>query len=417
MRRHPEACGYEVSSGPRGGAVRSRRSGERAALLAVLLALSVSLAQAAEDAATRLAELRREIGGAHPPPATQISSRLNDIAVDYLKSGDSARALELLSEAVGEDPENGEALANLILTLVKQEDFEFAEFYLEQAEATESHNPDPQVYRTIGDLYAARNRLREAVMAWGCYRRLGGSDPATLAHLERALRELSVTPGQRLLESDHFSLYTDAAVSPEEAQRAEAYLEQEYRHQSPFFATEFSSPQVVILYSGRAFFSLVSVPDWVSGVFDGKIRISLDPDRGLTPQLQNVLSHELAHAMIRQVSADRAPGWLHEGLAQWWEGKRLLRSEFRQAMGGHSPYSLAQMEGNLARKPDRPTARANYAEALGLIEYLVAERGMGSIMCLLHDLGDGLGLGEALQRETGLLPEQLVSQWKVWAHL
>jgi hypothetical protein len=86
-------------------------------------------------------------------------------------------------------------------------------------------------------------------------------------------------------------------------------------------------------------------------------------------------------------------------------------------MGGHAPYTLAQMEGNLARKPDRATARANYAEALGLVEYLVEERGMGSIICLLHDLGDGLELGEALQKETGLLPDQLVSRWKVWAHL
>lgn len=387
-------------------------------MFAVLFALVASLVEAAQDPGRRLAQLRYEIGGTHPPPASQISSRLNDIALEYLESGDSPRALDLLSEAVGRDPDNGVALANLILAYLKHEDIGFAEFYLEQAaETTERRNPDPQIYVTIGELYTARNRLEEAVIAWDYYWRLGGSDRAVLARLERIRRELSVTPGQRLVQSDHFALYTDATISPEETERTSAFLEQEYLRQSPFFATELPGPQVVILYGGRAFFSLVSVPEWVSGVFDGKIRISVDPDRGVTPQLQNVLSHELAHALIRQVSADRAPGWLHEGLAQWWEGKRLLRNEFHEAMGGHSPYALAEMEGNLARKPDRATARANYAEALGLVEYLVQERGMGSITCLLHDLGDGLSLPDALAKEISLSPEQLVSRWRVWAHL
>ena len=388
-------------------------------MFAFLVALVALLAEGAvQDPARRLAQLRQEIGGKHPPPASQISSRLNDIALEYLESGDSPQALELLSEAVGRDGDNGVALANLILVYLKHEDFEFAEFYLEQAaETTERRNPDPQIYLTIGELYAARNRLPQAVIAWDYYRRLGGAGATALTRLEQTRRELSVTLGQRLLQSDHFALYTDAAISSEEAGRAEAYLEQEYRRQSPFFATELPGPQVVILYGGRAFFSLVSVPDWVSGVFDGKIRVSLDPDRGLTPQLQNVLSHELAHALIRQASNDRAPGWLHEGLAQWWEGKRLLRSEFREAMGGHPPYTLAQMEGNLARKPDRATARANYAEALGLIEYLLQERGVGSMTCLLQDLGVGLSLQDALGKETGFTPEQLVSLWRAWAHL
>src|SRR5229473_8651174 len=46
------------------------------------------------------------------------------------------------------------------------------------------------------------------------------------------------------------------------------------------------------------------------------------------------LAHELAHAFVRRASRDRAPAWLHEGLAQWWEGKRLLPAELRAALAG-----------------------------------------------------------------------------------
>jgi hypothetical protein len=175
--------------------------------------------------------------------------------------------------------------------------------------------------------------------------------------------------------------------------------------------------QIVLLYARRSYFALVSVPDWVSGVFDGKIRIAMDPDGGFTPALAGVLSHELAHALVRASSRDHAPGWLHEGLAQWWEGKRIARAEFRAIFRGSAPLSLASMEGNLARRGDRAAARNNYIEALGVVEYLMQERGPGAVACVVQDLGDGISIDEALRRETGLSSEELVSRWRAWAGL
>ena len=57
------------------------------------------------------------------------------------------------------------------------------------------------------------------------------------------------------------------------------------------------------------------------------------------------------------------------------------------------------------------------AEALGLIEYLVAARGEGSVFCLVRDLGEGIRVTDALRRETSLSPEELLAAWKVWAGL
>ncbi|HEX9304250.1 MAG TPA: hypothetical protein VGA31_07350 [Thermoanaerobaculia bacterium] len=370
------------------------------------------------DRARRLAELRQKLESAHPPAAAEISTRLTEIALEYQKGNDLTQAIELMSEAMGRDPDNGIALANLILAYLKHEDFEFAGFYLELAtQTTARRQPNPDLYRTIGDFYAARHRLEDAVTAWDYYLRLGGADPAVLARLERTRREVSVTPGQRLLESEHFALYTDAVISPNVAARAEEHLEQEYRRQSTFFATELIDRQTVILYGGRAYFSLVSVPTWVSGIFDGKIRISLEPEQGWTSQLAAVLSHELAHAFVRYASADRAPGWLHEGLAQWWEGKRITRGEIHDLFRGRSPHSLAEMEGNLALPGDRAAPRTNYMQTLAVIEYLMETHGTGSVACIVRDLGAGRSLPEALRLETGLTPEELFRTWKEWAKL
>jgi hypothetical protein len=75
------------------------------------------------------------------------------------------------------------------------------------------------------------------------------------------------------------------------------------------------------------------------------------------------------------------------------------------------------MDERLSRKADRATAHASYAEALGLIEYLVHERGLGSVTCILRDLADGLSFSDALTKETGFSSQQLFSRWKAWANL
>jgi hypothetical protein len=284
-------------------------------------------------------------------------------------------------------------------------------------ETVTPRNPDPHVYLEIGDLFLARNRLEDASTAWEHYQLLGGSDPAVVARLERAKRELSVTPGQRVLQSDRFAVYMDESISPEEAARVEAYLEHQYERQAAFFTTSLERTQIVILYGGRTYFSLVSVPTWVSALFDGKIRVAIPPGGGLVPELEAVLAHELTHAFIRHLSRDRAPRWIHEGIAQWWEGKRIPPGEFRRAFGGQPPRQLSEMETNFERRVDPSTVRANYGEALGLIEYLIQYHGEGSLVCLLVDLADGRSVEEGLSREMALTPAGLVSAWKAWAGL
>jgi hypothetical protein len=233
----------------------------------------------------------------------------------------------------------------------------------------------------------------------------------------RAQDELALARGQRSLSLDHFLIFADPAVPDQLVSRAGEDLETTYGSQSVFFGTNLRTPQVVILYTGRAYFSLVSVPDWVGGIFDGKIRVAIVPDAGWSPYLASVLSHELAHSFIRHGSADRAPGWLHEGLAQWWEGKRIPVSEIRGEFRGHAPFSLGELEGNLAKRSDRAAARSNYVQALAIVEYLFERHGDGAVACLTRDLGEGKTFAEALRVETGMTSGELFRRWKEWARL
>jgi tetratricopeptide (TPR) repeat protein len=395
----------------------------------LLAAVSLFVAAAAMPAApqqpepvdplhSQLQVLRRRSQDVRPgtAEARSIAADLGRIGRGYLEKGDSGRAIELLEEAYGFDEDNGLVLALLTLAYVRRADFPFARFYLDLAEQRAPRAP-PQAYEVLGEVYYSLNRLEDAVLAWEHFRRLGGEGPTTLLRLARVRQELALASGQRHLETEKFSFFWDPAIPAAVVERIAERLDAAYLAQSSFFGTELRDTQIVILYSGRSYFSLVSVPDWVSGVFDGKIRVSLDPDGGPTDELSAVLAHELAHSFIRHASADRASGWLHEGTAQWLEGKRIPRNEIRNDFRRQAPHSLSEMEGNLARRGDRAAARTNYVQALALVEYLVERSGSGAVACLIRELGAGRTFAEALRAEIGLTPDELFRRWKEWAKL
>jgi hypothetical protein len=123
-----------------------------------------------------------------------------------------------------------------------------------------------------------------------------------------------------------------------------------------------------------------------------------------------VLTHELTHSTVRELSRDRAPGWLHEGLAQWSEGRRLPREELRKMFARHSLVPLRDLEASFVRS-DFEAARVSYAEGLGLVEFLLEQRGPGAIVCVLADLAAGSTIDSALSAETGWDATTLLEAW------
>ena len=395
-------------------------------LSAVLLAAPLGPVRGPAGAPSSVVEIDRAAANLHHKAETtspgsaearQLSQEFAELGQTCLEQGENGRAVELLEDAYGWDAGNGVALAELTLAHVRLENFVAARFYLSLAQDRTAAAPS-DIYRTLGEAYEGLNRLDDAVDAWESFFRAGGDDPATLKRLARARAEMSLTPGQRVLEKDVFTLFYDIEIPHETVERAAAGLEDAYQREKTFFRTELGSPQPVILYAGRAYFALSSVPDWASGVFDGKIRVSVEPEMQLRSELSGVLAHELAHALIRKNSNDRAPGWLHEGLAQWLEGRRIPRSEFRRLLGGgrHAD-QLPALEARFRRASEVASARAHYAEALGLVEYLVAERGEGAVSCLIDDLAMGASLDDSLRKEAQMSEVQFVSRFKTWAGL
>lgn len=382
-------------------------------------ALLAALALAGQDAADRdraVAELHRRAQEVAPGSAAarEVADGLAKLGRQCLSEGQTGCAVELLGEALALDERNGLVQAELTLAFVRSEDFDSARFYLKRAEAGAAGAP-PEIYAVLGDIYDGLHRLDDAVDAWTEFARLGGQDPERLSRLARVREERALARGQRSLATDHFGIFADVAVCEETVSEAALALEGVYGGQASLMGAPLAATQIVVLHAGRHYFSLVSAPEWASGLFDGKIRVTLAPDGAEPAGLDAVLAHELAHALVRLASRGAAPAWLHEGVAQWCEGRRLPARSVSGALGVPPAGSLDALERRFGGKLDVAAARATYAEALSILEYLLAIRGEGALRCVLARLAEGATVSSALRSEAGLTPAELYAGWRRWA--
>jgi tetratricopeptide (TPR) repeat protein len=163
---------------------------------------------------------------------------------------------------------------------------------------------------------------------------------------------------------------------------------------------------MVILYDAAQFQDVAHVHAWVTGLFDGKIRLPVGGALPPRPELERVLAHEYAHAVIHDLARGRAPRWLHEGLAQALEGATsdpLLRVPGRPTLAG--------LEALLA-EPDPARARTGYDIALWVVEDLLDRGGMPAMRALMERLGRGEAIAAAVPAVYGLPLAELEDQWR-----
>jgi cellulose synthase operon protein C len=120
---------------------------------------------------------------------------------------------------------------------------------------------------------------------------------------------------------------------------------------------------------------------------------------------QETLWHELAHVVTLQLSNQRVPRWLTEGISVHEERRaragwgREGDLPFAQALTAGKALRLADLEGGFLA-PD--TIGLAYYEASLLVEHIERHDGIEAIRTLLKAYGEGLGTDEAVQRVLGI---------------
>jgi hypothetical protein len=149
----------------------------------------------------------------------------------------------------------------------------------------------------------------------------------------------------------------------------------------------------VRLMEETTFFELTGAPAWTNAMFfRGQIIIPLSSKKEI--DLDNLIrsvKHEYTHAIMSSLSGGRLPGWLDEGIAQWFEGSESpgLRDALREWLKDHEPVSLSILQGGFT-KLNTEMVPAAYAQSLLATKALAEKFGFPAIGRFLILLREGV---------------------------
>jgi tetratricopeptide (TPR) repeat protein len=328
-----------------------------------------------------LQRIRREAIGGEAAALARAAAAESAAGEFEFKRGNLEAALDHAERALGYAPGMATLLTNVAYLHLRREDYGTALSYLERARRAAPDSAD--VAKLSGWAYYGLNRLPQAVEEWKRSQQLV-PDADVAKALEKASRDLEAERSFREDGSAHFLVRYDGASKPELARGILYQLEHDMRGLS--MALDYTPPEpiAVVLYTNQVFADITRAPAWVGALNDGRIRVPVEGLTSVTPELARVLRHELVHSLITGKTRGRCPVWLHEGVAQWMEGKRVgpAAVELVAKYDRHEDPALGPLEESwMHMTPD--AVKMAYAWSLATIEALAANGGQGDIERLL----------------------------------
>jgi hypothetical protein len=240
-----------------------------------------------------------------------------------------------------------------------------------------------------------------------------GGSHALAAKIDRGRREMAAEEGMGRESSRYFVILYERDVPRALVQEFFKVLDQAFDTLHDRLGEYPRDEITVILYSRVAFKGVTMVPDWVGGVYDGKIRM---PVGGLTSiqeavNLLNLLVHEMTHAFLHRMAPAGLPLWFQEGLAttfQGWEPERI-----RAWLSEHPPKGLQSLDDvDRSLRGRGGDVRTAYTVARLAIADLEELRGFGAIRRIIAGVGAGEAFAEVFREEMRLDVSEFEDRWR-----
>ena len=136
-----------------------------------------------------------------------------------------------------------------------------------------------------------------------------------------------------------------------------------------------SDTVVAILYSEKQFRDITRAPEWSDGEYDGRIRIPVAGASEQPARFARVLTHELTHAIVSSLAPRGIPAWLHEGLAQHFDGADPQAAR-RRIQARHQVVPLSALDRGFSRL-SAVDAQLAYDESLVAVQAMFERPGFG----------------------------------------
>lgn len=243
------------------------------------------------------------------------------------------------------------------------------------------------------------------------FRSVQGEKHRPIADLRMRQLELrrALAASAQTIATPHFDLRHDASINPAIASRIGDLLEAELarlRQKLPRF-----EPRRVTVNVLRwdEFRGGITQSDHILGLYDGEILFPFAAVEQFKPQVVAVITHELTHAILAQLTGDNAPRWFQEGVAS-----RMELVDRQENAFSNTPPNLVLPVPLLDATMEKNTDPAAYVVAQTFIRFLEDRYGAGAIATLATDFGHGTNSDDALMKLAGKSLDALNADFREW---
>ena len=310
--------------------------------------------------------------------------------------GNPDKARVYLQRAMSLMPDNHVIVEQFAAVLIEMHRFSDAVPYAQQA--TRLSPGSAEAHALLGYALFNSEKTKEAIAELKKSVELH-PDATIQAILDKAQRESEAEAGFGEQASGHFTMRYEGRQAPAELRRQIMdTLERHYDDLVREFGITPKQNIIVSLYTEQGFFDVTHAAGWSAAQNDGKLRIPISGLDSVNSEMSRILKHELAHSFIAQITRNRCPTWLNEGIAQAVEPQTAQpygAALARMFAAGHE-VPLNQLEGSFGSFDDRMAAIA-YGESLAAVEYINQTYGMSDAVRILQRIGEGASTEAALR--------------------
>lgn len=313
-----------------------------------------------------------------------------------------------------------ENLANIISNLATQY-YKDGDYELALSELKESISILPKHIPSLILLGQIHYQMQELDKAQEIWEKAYSYDPRNTElkqMLARLRDEKKVETELKQLDAYYFDIRFDKEAVETEIYDIRYFLQEAYRDVGRDFNHYPQNKIPVILYTQEDFQRIRQTPDWVAGIYDGKIRLPVKKGEFTDKEFKRLLWHEYTHAIVYYLTDGNCPVWFNEGLAKYEELKHndadltLLKNAIKE----DSLIPLNKLTSNFSLQNSPERLALAYLEAYSFIEFVLDRWSFYVIKGVLEKLKQGRSLEEAFSEETSRSMDRLEKDWREYLH-
>ncbi len=159
-------------------------------------------------------------------------------------------------------------------------------------------------------------------------------------------------------------------------------------------------------------FGMPGNPGYLGVCFGGLITANSPAAHAAHPvNWQAVLYHEFCHVVTLQLTRNKMPRWLSEGISVYEERQEnptwgeQMNPRYREMVLGEDFTPVSKLSGAFLSPRSSLHLQFAYYESSLVVEFLVQRFGMEKLKAVLHDLGDGMEINQAIEKNTVSMAE------------